>query len=129
MATSTKMIAGALLVLAGEIQSPDDVPAACLREAAKRLEEQNADLQTMTGVFRSLEGNLREATGWYRSPLEDFPGLIENMLSDYADLQVRFEHAMDVAGSMRMQVRDAESWDKLMNIFLDLNPVDAKTDA
>lgn len=36
---TNKTIAEALRILAGDIQSPDDVPAATLRQAATRIEE------------------------------------------------------------------------------------------
>jgi len=39
MTTKTETLAAALRILATDIQSPDDVPATCLREAADRLEE------------------------------------------------------------------------------------------
>jgi len=38
MKSKTETIAAALRILANDIQSPDDVPATCLREAADRLE-------------------------------------------------------------------------------------------
>jgi len=44
MSTSTATIASALRILANDIQSPDDVPATCLREAADRLEELQKEL-------------------------------------------------------------------------------------
>ena len=39
MKSKTQTLAAALRILANDIQSPDDVPATCLREAADRLEE------------------------------------------------------------------------------------------
>jgi len=39
MKSKTETIAAALRILANDIQSPDDIPATCLREAADRLEE------------------------------------------------------------------------------------------
>ena len=39
MKSKTETLAAALRILANDIQSPDDVPATCLREAADRLEE------------------------------------------------------------------------------------------
>ena len=39
MKSTTKTITAALRILANDIQSPDDVPATCLREAADSLEE------------------------------------------------------------------------------------------
>jgi hypothetical protein len=53
MTTSTTTLASALRILAGDIQSPDNVPAVCLMDAADRLEE--------------LEGTivgLRNELGW-----------------------------------------------------------------
>lgn len=38
MKSKTETLAAALRILANDIQSPDDVPATCLREAADRLE-------------------------------------------------------------------------------------------
>jgi len=38
MKSKTETIAAALRILANDIQSPDDIPATCLREAADRLE-------------------------------------------------------------------------------------------
>lgn len=40
--SSTDTLIKALRILAGQIQAPDDVPAAALREAAERLEELEA---------------------------------------------------------------------------------------
>lgn len=40
MTSSTEILASALRLLAGDIQSPDNVPALCLMEAADRLEQQ-----------------------------------------------------------------------------------------
>ena len=39
MKSKTETLAAALRILANDIQSPDNVPATCLREAADRLEE------------------------------------------------------------------------------------------
>jgi len=39
MKSKTETLAAALRILANDIQSPDDIPATCLREAADRLEE------------------------------------------------------------------------------------------
>jgi len=39
MKSKTEILVAALRILANDIQSPDDVPATCLREAAYRLEE------------------------------------------------------------------------------------------
>ena len=48
MKSKTETLAAALRVLANDIQSPDDVPAICLREAADRLEElaRERDIET-----------------------------------------------------------------------------------
>jgi hypothetical protein len=53
MTTSTATLASALRILAGDIQSPDNVPALCLMEATDRLEQQE---RTIT--------ELREELGW-----------------------------------------------------------------
>jgi hypothetical protein len=39
MKSKTETLASALRILANDIQSPDNIPATCLREAADRLEE------------------------------------------------------------------------------------------
>jgi hypothetical protein len=39
MKSKTETLVAALRILANDIQSPDDIPATCLREAADRLEE------------------------------------------------------------------------------------------
>jgi hypothetical protein len=62
MKSKTEIITAALRILVNDIQSPDDIPATCLREAADRLEEldqalgeargRNHDLQT---IHRRLE--------------------------------------------------------------------------
>jgi len=44
MKSKTATIASALRILANDIQSPDDVPATCLREAADSLEELQKEL-------------------------------------------------------------------------------------
>jgi len=46
MKSTTETIAAALRLLANDIQSPDDVPATCLREAADRLEELTRERDT-----------------------------------------------------------------------------------
>ena len=51
MTTSTATLASALRILANKIQSPDNVPATCLREAADRLEEQ---AQTIAGQLEII---------------------------------------------------------------------------
>ena len=44
MKSKTETLSAALRILANDIQSPDDVPAMCLREAADRLEELQREL-------------------------------------------------------------------------------------
>ena len=47
MKPKTETIAAALRILANDIQSPDDVPATCLREAADRLEELQKEIKEL----------------------------------------------------------------------------------
>jgi hypothetical protein len=57
MRSSTATLASALRILAGDIQSHDNIPALCLMEAADRLEQQQRsiiDLQIELG-WRTLE--------------------------------------------------------------------------
>ena len=57
MTSSTETLASAVRILAGEIQSPDNVPALCLMEAADRLEQLErtvADIRNELG-WRTLE--------------------------------------------------------------------------
>jgi hypothetical protein len=57
MKTSTATLASALRILADDIQSPDNIPALCLMDAADRLEEQErtiTELRTELG-WRTLE--------------------------------------------------------------------------
>jgi hypothetical protein len=48
MKSKTETLSAALRILANDIQSPDDVPATCLREAADRLEELQEDYNHLT---------------------------------------------------------------------------------
>jgi len=47
MKSKTETIAVALRILSNDIQSPDDVPATCLREAADRLEELQEEIKEL----------------------------------------------------------------------------------
>lgn len=57
MTSSTQTLASALRILAGDIQSPDNVPALCLMEAADRLEEQERKITELRTelAWRTLE--------------------------------------------------------------------------
>ena len=57
MTSSIETLASAVRILAGDIQSPDNVPALCLMEAADTLEQQERtiiDLRNELG-WRTLE--------------------------------------------------------------------------
>ena len=57
MTSSTETIASALRILAGDIQSPDNIPALCLMEAADRLEQQEHTITDLRNelAWRTLE--------------------------------------------------------------------------
>lgn len=55
MTTPTETLASALRILAGDIQSPDNIPALCLMEAADRLEELHKDLAKLTALIIKLD--------------------------------------------------------------------------
>jgi hypothetical protein len=53
MKTETGVLAAALRILANDIEAPDDVPSATLREAADRLEELD---DALADAMRQMKG-------------------------------------------------------------------------
>jgi len=61
MKSKTETTAAALRILANDIQSPDDIPATCLREAADRLEELQFLVERKEIHSKDWEDQAREA--------------------------------------------------------------------
>jgi uncharacterized coiled-coil DUF342 family protein len=57
----TEIIAAALRLLANDIQSPDNVPATCLREAADKLEEYKRERDEARAEVETRKGALLDA--------------------------------------------------------------------
>ena len=75
MKSSTETLATALRILANDIQSPDNVPALCLMEAADRLEE--------------LEGTivgLRNELGWRTLERDEALSKLKRAINDLSKL-------------------------------------------
>jgi len=60
MKSKTETLSAALRILANDIQSPDDVPATCLREAADRLEELQRELEAEEKKFTDSTNHYNE---------------------------------------------------------------------
>jgi len=61
MKSKTETITAALRILANDIQSPNDIPATCLREAADRLEELQFLVERKEIHSKDWEDQAREA--------------------------------------------------------------------
>lgn len=55
MRSSTATLASALRILAGDIQSPDNIPALYLLEAADRLEEQAQTIAEQSEIIANYQ--------------------------------------------------------------------------
>ncbi len=93
--SDTRTLAGALDILARDIQSPDDVPALCLREAAERLRELASCQDGWTNSILTEQRALREfaqarhrlaeaediladlASGYWQGVLSPYKSLLE----------------------------------------------------
>lgn len=85
--SDTLTLAGALDVLARDIQSPDDVPALCLREAAERLRElaqARHRLAEAEDILADLaSGYWQGVLSPYKSLLEESPRRMSDRILDY----------------------------------------------
>jgi hypothetical protein len=104
--SSNETIAAALRHLADTIQSPDDAPAACLREAAERIETLAAqlseseetltiaymsgrhDAKTMIRALKAKNKRLREGLEWYRGECARLAG-VPRQIGDSIALRCR----------------------------------------
>jgi hypothetical protein len=55
MKSKTETLAAALRILANDIQSPDNIPALCLMEAADRLEEQSQTIAEQSEIIANYQ--------------------------------------------------------------------------
>lgn len=85
--TDTLTLAGALDILARDIESPDDVPALCLREAAERLRELAQARHRLTEAEDILadlaSGYWQGVLSPYKSLLEESPRRMSDRILDY----------------------------------------------
>jgi chromosome segregation ATPase len=98
MKSKTETLSAALRILANDIQSPDDVPATCLREAADRLEE----------LARERNIETKRADGHYENYCEILKKIdsIANQRDEARDEVERLEKLARAAAIARDQYRE-----------------------